>query len=73
MKKPYYIDFPQEHYENQLHRYRCVFCKQETTVINGRLEGHLASCEYRQQLEKAGYDAVGCCNETAFEQADELD
>ena len=43
MKKLFYIDYPQEHFEDQLHRYRCAYCKIETTVINGRLEGHLAT------------------------------
>jgi DNA-directed RNA polymerase subunit RPC12/RpoP len=51
MKKLYYIDFPQEHLEGQMHRYRCVYCKVETTTINGSLEGHLPSCEYRIKLK----------------------
>jgi len=58
MKKPYYIDYPQEHLEGQLHRYQCIYCKVETTIINGRLEGHLPSCEYRLKLESAGYEAA---------------
>jgi hypothetical protein len=57
MKKLFYIDFPQEHIEGQLHKYRCSYCKVETTTINGRLEGHLPSCEYRIKLENAGYEA----------------
>lgn len=57
MKKLFYIDYPQEHIEGQLHRYRCMHCKEETTVINGRLEGHLRDCEYRVKLETAGYEA----------------
>jgi hypothetical protein len=57
MKKLFYIDFPQEHLEGQLHKYRCAHCKVETTTINGRLEGHLPSCEYRIKLENAGYEA----------------
>lgn len=56
MKKLFYIDYPQEHIEGQTHKYRCVFCKEETTIINGRLEGHLPSCEYRIKLENAGYE-----------------
>ena len=56
MKKLFYIDYPQEHIEGQMHRYRCVHCKVETTSINGRLEGHLPSCEYRVKLENAGYE-----------------
>ena len=57
MKKPYYIDFPQEHLEGQMHKYQCVYCKVETTAINGKLEGHLPSCEYRVTLENIGYEA----------------
>ena len=56
MKKLFYIDYPQEHIDGQLHRYRCVHCKEETTVINGRLDGHLPNCEYRIKLENAGYE-----------------
>ncbi|MDO9206445.1 MAG: hypothetical protein Q8K83_01110 [Methylotenera sp.] len=56
MKKLYYIDYPQEHIEGQMHKYRCVHCKVETTIINGRLEGHLPTCEYRIKLENAGYE-----------------
>lgn len=56
MKKPYYIDFPQEHLEDYQHRYRCTYCKVETTTINGRLEGHLPSCEYRIKMENEGYE-----------------
>jgi hypothetical protein len=52
MKKRYYIDYPQEHVEGALHRYRCSLCKVETTKINGMLEGHLPSCEYRQAEER---------------------
>ena len=57
MKKTYYIDFPQEHLEGQMHKYQCVYCKVETTAINGKLEGHLPSCEYRVKLENIGYEA----------------
>lgn len=56
MKKLFYIDYPQEHIEGHLHRYRCVHCKEETTIINGRLEGHLSSCVYRLKLESEGYE-----------------
>lgn len=31
--------------------YRCVHCKISDPSINGRLEGHLSSCEYRQAME----------------------
>jgi DNA-directed RNA polymerase subunit RPC12/RpoP len=59
MKKLFYIDYPQEHIEAQLHRYRCVHCKEETTTINGQLDGHLPSCEYRIKMENAGYETEG--------------
>jgi DNA-directed RNA polymerase subunit RPC12/RpoP len=57
MKKLFYIDYPQEHIEGQMYRYRCIHCKEETTIINGRLEGHLPTCEYRIKLENAGYES----------------
>ena len=59
MKKLFYIDYLQEHIEGQLHRYRCVHCKEETTTINGWLKGHLPSCEYRIKMENAGYETEG--------------
>ena len=58
MKKLYYIDYPQEHLEDQMHQYRCVYCKVETTIINGKLEGHLPSCAYRIKLVGAGYEVA---------------
>lgn len=73
MKKPFYIDFPQESFEGQMHRYRCAYCKVETTTINGRLEGHLPNCEYRIQLEKIGHDAQGACANTTLTNADDFD
>lgn len=73
MKKLYYIDFPQEHLEGQMHRYRCVYCKEETTVINGKLEGHLPTCQYRMQLENAGYDAIGKSEMPASFDSDDFD
>ena len=56
MKKPYYIDYPQAHVEGQAHTYQCAFCKLVTTKINGNLDGHLATCEYRLNLENAGFE-----------------
>ncbi len=73
MKKPYYIDYPQEHLEGHMHQYRCVSCKVETTTINGKLEGHLPTCQYRMDLEKAGYDAIGASKETALHDTDDFD
>lgn len=51
MNKLFYIDYPQENFEGQATRYRCAFCKEETTKINGNLDGHSPSCEYRVKLE----------------------
>lgn len=75
MKKPYYIDFPQEHLEGQMHKYQCVYCKVETTAINGMLEGHLPACEYRIKLEKNGYecDAKIASNAPVTADADDFD
>jgi len=73
MKRLYYIDYPQESYEGQMHRYRCAYCKVETTTINGRLEGHLPTCEYRINLEKAGFDAVGSSVQPASHDTDDFD
>ena len=75
MKKLFYIDYPQEHFEDQLHRYRCADCKIETTVINGRLEGHLATCPYRIKLTAAGYQASkqGASVDAVGHDADDFD
>jgi DNA-directed RNA polymerase subunit RPC12/RpoP len=73
MKKPYYIDFPQEHIEGQMHKYRCAHCKVETTTINGTLEGHLPTCAYRMKLEHTGYEATGCAVQPASSVADDED
>jgi len=56
MKKAYYIDYPQEHVEGLAHTYRCAYCKVVTTKINGSIQGHLASCEYRLKLERDGFE-----------------
>ena len=73
MKKPYYIDFPQQHVEGHMHKYRCAFCKLETTAINGTLEGHLATCEYRIAQEAKGYEALEVTNKAINYGADEVD
>ncbi len=73
MKKSYYIDYPQASFEGQPHRYRCLFCKEETTKINGRLEGHLPSCEYRLKLEQAGYELEDSEQHPALAGTDEFD
>lgn len=73
MKRLFYIDYPQEHFEGQAHRYRCAFCKEETTRINGRLEGHLPGCEYRITLEKAGFETSGARSRLELDTSDEED
>ena len=73
MKNLFYIDFPQEHLEGEMHKYRCVYCKVETTTINGKLEGHLPSCEYRKKLEIAGYKTSGLSEKPASSTSDDFD
>ena len=73
MKNLFYIDFPQEHLEGEMHKYRCVYCKVETTTINGKLEGHLPSCEYRKKLERAGYESGGLSGKPASSTTDDFD
>jgi DNA-directed RNA polymerase subunit RPC12/RpoP len=73
MKKLFYIDYPQESYEGQMHRYRCALCKEETTKINGNLEGHLPTCEYRIKMEQEGHDCAGACDEPASHDTDDYD
>lgn len=73
MRRLFYIDYPQEHYEGQAHRYRCAFCKEETTKINGRLEGHLPNCEYRMALEKAGFEPLRSKTSQELDTSDEED
>jgi len=73
MKKLFYIDYPQEHLEGQAHTYRCVYCKVVTTTINGSLEGHLPSCEYRIELERAGYETKEKSEKPASSATDDFD
>ena len=73
MKKLFYIDYPQEHVEGQAHTYRCLHCKIITTKINGSLQGHLPTCDYRQRLEREGYEAVNCADSTSYASADDFD
>jgi hypothetical protein len=73
MKKLFYIDYPQEHLEGQAHTYRCVHCKEVTTKINGSLEGHLPTCEYRLKLENAGYDAEKLSEKITTSTCDDFD
>lgn len=46
-KEAFDIEFPQEHLEGEMYKYRCKHCKVLTTDINGRLENHGQDCEYR--------------------------
>lgn len=50
------IGYPQENLEGEMYNYRCKFCKISTTDINGRLENHANTCEYRlrQSSRSAG-------------------
>jgi len=73
MKKLFYIDYPQEHLEGQAHTYRCAYCKVVTTTINGSLEGHLPSCEYRIKLEQDGYEAKEKSEKPASSATDDFD
>ena len=73
MKKLFYIDYPQERFEGHTHRYRCALCKEETTKINGALEGHLPSCQYRIDLEKAGYEPEPVVAHLELNTSDEVD
>ena len=73
MKKSFYIDYPQEHLEDQAHSYRCAYCKVGTTVINGSLEGHLPSCEYRIKLEQAGFEVNQSSAQVVSTACDDVD
>ncbi|HEY3300405.1 MAG TPA: hypothetical protein VGJ90_06475 [Methylophilaceae bacterium] len=73
MKKPYYIDFPQEHVEGQAHTYRCIYCKVVTTKINGSLQGHLPTCEYRLKLEREGFEKNPNSTSASYSIADDFD
>ena len=73
MKKSYYIDYPQEHVEEQSHTYRCVYCKVVTTKINGSLQGHLPTCDYRLKLERDGFEKNGDSNSPSYTNTDEFD
>lgn len=44
-----YIDYPQEKVDGKLYEYRCVYCKRLTTDINGSVNRHAESCEYRKE------------------------
>ena len=48
-KEAFDIDYPQEEVPGQTHVHRCKHCKVLTTQINGRLENHAPTCEYRMR------------------------
>ena len=73
MKRLFYIDYPQEHVEGHAHTYRCAYCKVITTTINGQLEGHLPSCEYRQRMESKGFELDGSSKQCVSSTSDEVD
>jgi DNA-directed RNA polymerase subunit RPC12/RpoP len=73
MKRLFYIDYPQEHVEGQMHTYRCAHCKVLTTTINGKLEGHLPTCEYRIRMESKGFELEGASGKSVTSPADETD
>lgn len=73
MKKPYYIDYPQEHVEGQAFTYRCAFCKVITTRVNGALDGHLPTCEYRLKLERSGFEQNEHSNSLDCSSSDDTD
>lgn len=72
MKRLFYIDYPQEHVEGQAHTYRCAYCKVLTTTINGNLEGHLPTCEYRIHMKNRGFEE-GTSKKPVTSVTDEVD
>ncbi|HYD34050.1 MAG TPA: hypothetical protein VEA39_05715 [Methylophilaceae bacterium] len=73
MKRLFYIDYPQEHVEGKAHTYCCAYCKILTTTINGQLEGHHPSCEYRKKMESEGFELEGCSEGPMSSASDEVD
>lgn len=52
MSDQYHHDYDSEPIGGGNPYYRCVHCHRSDPEINGRLEGHLPSCEYRQRKER---------------------
>ena len=73
MQKLFYIDYPQEHFEGHSHRYRCAFCKEETTKINGRIQGHLHDWQYSNQLEQSDFEPQKIEAQSVFVSTDYFD
>jgi hypothetical protein len=51
-------DYPNEPIGGGNPYWRCVSCKRSDPEINGRLEGHLKSCEWRQRQEEKEREAA---------------
>jgi len=51
MKDDYRSDYPNEPIGDGNQYYRCIFCKISDPQINGRLDGHSTSCEWRIKEE----------------------
>lgn len=47
----YHSDYPNEPIGGGNPYYRCVYCNISDPAINGRIEGHASSCEYRRGKE----------------------
>ena len=52
MEPKFWINYPQEHIEGEMYKYRCSYCKVETTAINGLIENHKEDCIFRKEQEK---------------------
>jgi hypothetical protein len=48
-----YHDYKQEQAGESIHAFFCAHCKVDVDYINGRLERHLPSCDYRIHKEKS--------------------
>jgi len=44
-----WIEYPQDHLEENRYKYVCRSCRRSTLEIQGRLENHALDCEFRRQ------------------------
>ena len=51
-KHRFFIDYPQKKLDGELYKYKCASCGIDTVTIDGKLENHLPTCEYRLNKEK---------------------
>ena len=58
MEPKFWINYPQEHIEGEMYKYRCTYCKIETTAINGLIENHKEDCTFRIEQEKTSISAT---------------